>query len=249
MRKNAIEAMMWYPDQHHWNVTPAEARAIQAGLAGRVELTDAITVAEIDTVAGIDNAYIKKVGETIAGAVVVVLAFPSLEVMETAIAWAPVAFPYVPGLLSFREGPAVLAAYAKLTIEPDVLLCDGQGYAHPRRLGLASHLGVVLDRPTIGCAKSRLIGHYEEPDDVFGAATPLVDRDEVVGAVVRTRPGHKPLFVSPGHKISAETAIAITLACCREGRFLPEPTRLAHDLITRERRSRAAGSDHTQPTR
>jgi deoxyribonuclease V len=121
-----------------------------------------------------------------------------------------------------------------------VLLCDGQGYAHPRRFGFASHLGVVLDRPTIGCAKSRLIGPFDEPADVFGASTPLVDRDEVVGAVVRTRPGHTPLFVSPGHKISVETAVAVTLACCREGRFLPEPTRLAHEIVTRERRARAA---------
>jgi deoxyribonuclease V len=227
---------------HDWDVSPTEARAIQADLAGRIELTDAITIPEIATVAGIDNAYVKKGGETTAGAVVVVLAFPSLDVVETAVAWMPVAFPYVPGLLSFREVPAILAACADLTIDPDVLLCDGQGYAHPRRFGLASHLGVVLDRPTIGCAKSRLIGHYDEPADVFGASTPLVDRDEVVGTVVRTRPGHKPLFVSPGHKISIETAVAITLACCREGRFLPEPTRLAHEIVTRERRARAAST-------
>ena len=164
---------------------------------------DAITL-----VAGIDNTYVTEDGKTTAGAVVVVLTFPEMEVVETAFAWQPIAFPYVPGLLSFREAPAVLAAYADLTVEPDVVLCDGQGYAHPRRFGLASHLGVLLDRPTIGCAKSRLIGEYEEPERVFGANTPLVDRGEVVGAAVRTRPRHKPLFVSPGHKISVETAVA-----------------------------------------
>ncbi len=222
---------------HAWDVTPTEARRIQADLAARVDLTDAIALDEIETVAGVDNTYIKRDGMTTAGAVVIVLAFPSMEVLETAIAWQPIAFPYVPGLLSFREAPAVLAACADLTVEPDIFLFDGQGYAHPRRLGLASHLGLFLGRPTIGCAKSRLVGEYEEPERVFCAQTPLVDRGEVVGAAVRTRPRHKPLFVSPGHKISVETAVAVALACCRDGAFLPEPTRLAHDLVTQERRA------------
>ncbi|MGH2617724.1 MAG: deoxyribonuclease V, partial [Thermomicrobiales bacterium] len=221
-----------------WDVSPAEARAIQSDLAGRVALSDGISLDEIETVAGIDNTYVKEKGETMAGAVVAVLSFPEMEVIETAVAWKSIAFPYVPGLLSFREGPAVLAACAGLSVEPDVVLCDGQGYAHPRRFGLASHLGVLLDRPTIGCAKSRLVGQFEEPNRVFGAQTPLIDRGEVVGAAVRTRPRHKPLFVSPGHKVSVETAVAITLACCREGHFLPEPTRVAHELVTRERRQR-----------
>ena len=211
---------------------------MQADLAGRVLLTDAMSLDAVETIAGVDNSYIKEGGKTVACAVVVALAFPSLEVIETAVAWSPVTFPYVPGLLSFREAPAVLAACAELNVEPDVVLFDGQGYAHPRRLGLASHLGLFLDRPAIGCAKSRLIGQYEEPERVFGAQTPLVDRGEVVGAAVRTRPHHKPLFVSPGHKVSVETAVAITLGCCREGRFLPEPTRLAHELVTRERQAR-----------
>ncbi len=223
---------------HAWDVSPAAARAIQTELAGRVALTDTISLEEIATVAGIDNTVIKDGGNTTAGAVVVVLTYPALEVIETAIAWRPIAFPYVPGLLSFREAPAVLAACADLSLDPDVFLCDGQGYAHPRRFGLASHLGVLLDRPTIGCAKSRLIGDYEEPERVFGAHTPLVDRGEVIGAAVRTRPRHKPLFVSPGHKVRVETAVAITLACCRDGNFLPEPTRLAHEIVTRERRQR-----------
>jgi deoxyribonuclease V len=222
---------------HAWDVSPAEARSIQTDLAGRIDLSDGISLDEIKLVAGIDNTYVKEEGKTIAGAVVVVLSFPDMDVIETAFTWQPIAFPYVPGLLSFREAPAVLAAYADLGVEPDVVLCDGQGYAHPRRFGLASHLGVLLERPTIGCAKSRLIGEYEEPERTFGANTPLVDRGEVIGAAVRTRPRHKPLFVSPGHKISVETAVVIALACCRDGAFLPEPTRLAHDLVTQQRRA------------
>ena len=225
---------------HAWDVTPAEARIIQADLAVRVDLNDALSPDAIALVAGVDNTYVVEHGKTTAGALVVVVTFPDMEVVETAIAWQPVAFPYVPGLLSFREAPAVLKAFADISAEPDILLCDGQGYAHPRRFGLASHLGVLLDRPVVGCAKSRLVGEYEEPERVFGARTPLVDRGEVVGAAVRTRPRHKPLFVSPGHQVSVRTAVEIVLACCRDGAFLPEPTRLAHQLVTKERRARIA---------
>jgi deoxyribonuclease V len=233
----AGEETMRFSTVHAWDVSPAEARRIQVDLAARVDLNDAIAIDAIEVVAGVDNTYITRDGKTTAGAVVVVLTFPAMEIVETVVAWRPIAFPYVPGLLSFREAPAVLAACADLSVEPDVFLFDGQGYAHPRRLGLASHLGLFLDRSTIGCAKSRLIGEYEEPERVFGAHTPLVDRGEVVGAAVRTRPRHKPLFVSPGHKISVETAVAVALACCRDGAFLPEPTRLAHEIVTRERRA------------
>ena len=236
---------MQFNQLHDWNVSPAVARTIQTELAGQVDLTDAISLDAIETVAGIDNAYITENGETMACATVVALAFPSLEVIETAVAWRPVTFPYVPGLLSFREGPAVLAACANLAVEPDVVLFDGQGYAHPRRLGLASHLGLFLARPTIGCAKSRLVGQFEEPERIFGAHTPLVDRGEVVGAAVRTRPRHKPLFVSPGHKVSVDTAVAIALACCRNGAFQPEPTRLAHETVTSERRVRSDATERS----
>jgi deoxyribonuclease V len=233
-------ATMRFQELHDWDISPAEARAVQADLARRVELRDALTPSEIKTVAGVDNAYVTVDGETLACAAVVVLAFPDpqMQEIETVVAWKSVTFPYVPGLLSFREAPAILAACAELTVAPDVFLFDGQGYAHPRRLGLASHLGVILDAPAIGCAKSRLIGQYEEPAREFGASTPLVDRGEVVGAALRTRPRHKPLFVSPGHKLSVEMAVAITLACCRNGAFIPEPTRLAHVTVTRERRRR-----------
>ena len=238
---------MQFSELHDWDVLPAVARTIQTTLAGQVDLTDAISLDAIETVAGVDNAYVKENGETIACAAVVALAFPALEVIETAVAWRPVTFPYVPGLLSFREGPAVLAACASLAVEPDVVLFDGQGYAHPRRLGLASHLGLFLDRPTIGCAKSRLVGQFEEPERPFGVHTPLIDRGEVVGAAVRTRPRHKPLFVSPGHKISVETAVDIALACCRNGAFQPEPTRLAHEMVTSERRARIEATERASP--
>jgi deoxyribonuclease V len=228
---------------HPWDVSPAEARAIQTDLAALVDLTDAIALKEVETVAGVDNTYVKADGETTACAAVVVLSFPELAVIETAVVWKPVTFPYVPGLLSFREAPAVLAACADLMVTPDLFLFDGQGYAHPRRFGLACHLGVILDRPAIGCAKSRLVGTYQEPERVFGASMPLVDGGEVLGAAVRTRPQHKPLFVSPGHKVSVGAAVAFTLACCRDGGLMPAPTRLAHETVTRERRARleAAG--------
>jgi deoxyribonuclease V len=229
---------MQFTEPHAWDVSPAAARAIQAEMAGRVSLVDAVSLDQIKTVAGIDNSYLTVADERQACAAVVVLTFPLLEVIESAIAWRPVTFPYVPGLLSFREAPAILAACAEIQAEPDVILFDGQGYAHPRRFGLASHLGVVLDRPTVGCAKSRLVGAYDEPERRFGASAPLIDRGEVIGAALRTRPRHKPLFVSPGHKISVETAIAITLACCQEEAFMPTPTRLAHELVSHERRLR-----------
>jgi deoxyribonuclease V len=229
---------MRFLELHPWDVSPAEAKAIQADLAKRVERVDAMSLDQITTVAGVDNSYLTVDGQALACAAIVVLTFPSLQIVETAVAWSPVTFPYVPGLLSFREAPAILAACAAVKAEPDVILFDGQGYAHPRRLGLASHLGVVLDRPTIGCAKSRLVGHFAEPERRFGASTQLIDRGEVVGAALRTKPRHKPLFVSPGHKISVETAVAITLACCQETEFMPTPTRLAHEIVSRERRAR-----------
>ncbi|HET7093895.1 MAG TPA: endonuclease V [Thermomicrobiales bacterium] len=218
--------------QHPWDVSPAEARQIQAALAGRVVLEDALSLDDIRTVAGIDNAYAGRGRDAIAHAAVVVLAFPALTPIATATASRPVSFPYVPGLLSFREIPAIIDAYARLDVTPDALLCDGQGYAHPRRFGLACHVGVLLDRPTIGCAKSRLLGTFEEPARVFGADTPLIDQGETIGAAVRTRPSHAPLFVSPGDKFSVEGAVALALACCRNGQFMPVPTRLAHETAT-----------------
>ena len=217
---------------HDWDVTPKEAAAIQREMRGRVSLDDAIAVEDIRVVAGVDNSYRRKGEESIAYAVVVALDFTTMEVIETAYATREIAFPYVPGLLSFREAPAILDAFRGLTATPDVVLFDGQGIAHPRRLGLASHVGVIIDRPSIGCAKSKLVGAYDEPERVFGAQTPLVHRDEQVGVALRTRSRHAPLFVSPGHKLSIPTAVEIVLRCCRDERFMPEPTRLAHELVT-----------------
>src|SRR3712207_5578124 len=143
---------------HRWDVSPAEARAIQEDLAGQLVLEDAVASEDVRVVAGVDNTYVKQADATIAHAVVVVLSFPELAVVETRFAARRVDFPYVPGLLSFREAPAVLAAFAQVATEPDLILFDGQGYAHPRRFGLASHLGLILDKPSVGCAKSRLVG-------------------------------------------------------------------------------------------
>jgi deoxyribonuclease V len=215
---------------HAWDVTPDEARAIQRDLRHRPRLVDVVSPSELRYVAGVDNGYASSVAETIAYAAVVVLRFPELEVIETRFAALPVTFPYVPGLLSFREAPAMIAALRSVETDPDVVLFDAQGYAHPRRLGAASHLGLLVDRPSIGCAKSRLVGSYDEPGPERGSSSPLVHRGEVVGAALRTREGHAPLFVSPGHLVTVETATAIVMACCRERYFMPEPTRLADKL-------------------
>ena len=226
-------------DLHPWHVTAKEARAIQQQLAGQVSFADAVALTAITTVAGADNAYVKTDSGTTGYAAAVLFDFPALAELETVFAALPVTFPYVPGLLSFRETPAVLDAFRQVTRRPDVVLVDGHGYAHPRRIGFASHLGLVLDLPTIGCAKSVLVGKYEEPGQEFGAHTPLVDKGEVIGAAVRTRPGHAPLFVSVGHKISLETAIAVVLACDPDHGFMPLPTRAAHNAVTA----------HTRPLR
>ena len=164
-------------------------------------------------------------------AAIVVLAFPSLELVEHALARRPTSFPYVPGLLSFREIPAVLEALAKLKTRPDLLLCDGQGIAHPRRCGLASHTGLAAGLPSIGVAKTRLIGEHREPGRRRGAWAPLRDAGETIGAVLRTRSGVKPVYVSIGHRVSLPTAIRYVMACCTRYR-LPETTRWAHHLAS-----------------
>jgi deoxyribonuclease V len=216
---------------HEWDVSPTEARNIQRNLAPRVSLVDAIEPDAIMTVAGVDNGYVKLEHGMVAFAAVVVMDFPALNITETIIADRPVTFPYVPGLLTFREAPAILAALERLSVEPDVLLFDGHGYAHPRRFGIASHMGVILDWPSIGFAKSLLTGTYDEPADEFGATTPLKDKSEIVGTVFRSLPGHSPLFVSPGHKVSIDSATQIALACCTGSSFMPAPTQAAHNAV------------------
>jgi deoxyribonuclease V len=209
---------------HDWNVSPDEAIAIQERLRPLVQQTTSIALDQIRTVAGIDASY-HEVGH----AAVVVFSFPDLEIIDQATAIRESVFPYMPGLLSFREGPVVLDALAKLKQQPDLFIFDGQGYAHPRRFGLACHLGLYLDRPSIGCAKTRFIGTFEEPGPNKGDRTPLLDEDETIGMVVRTRANTKPLFISVGHKIDLPTAVEVVLRCVRDYR-LPETTRAADHL-------------------
>ena len=239
---------------HEWDVSYAEARALQAQLAGRVRFTNLKKTPKL--VAGLDCAFSKDGKRIFAAAVVlerVAASTPkelgmassgrhpqaapeaatrvSFDLVETASAAMDVTFPYIPGLLSFREAPVCLAAIEQLQHKPDAFLIDGQGIAHPRRLGLAAHLGLFLDRPTIGCAKSRLTGTYAEPGLEKGARELLYDGDEVIGAVVRTRTNVKPLFISVGHLCTLEDAIDLTLICAVKYR-LPEPTRLAHQTVS-----------------
>jgi len=210
-----------------WPTGIAEARAIQQSLRGKVVARDRL--GRISTVAGIDVGFEKH--GSVTRAAVVVLDFPGLAPVEQAVARRPTCFPYVPGYLSFREVPAVLAAMKKLHTRPDLLLCDGQGLAHPRRFGLACHLGLLLDIPSIGVAKSRLIGVHGEVPETKGEWTALEDNGEVIGAVLRTRAGVKPVYVSVGHRISLATAIDYVMRCTTRYR-LPETTRHAHRLAS-----------------
>ncbi len=206
--------------QHSWDLAPADAIHLQTELAAQIQRD--VPMSEPATIAGIDASY----NEGLARAAVVVLSFPDLAVVEYTLAERPVAYPYVPGLLSFREAPAVLDAFERLTVTPDLLVFDGQGIAHPRRLGIASHVGLLVDLPAIGCAKSRLCGEYVEPGRERGSFSYLQDDNETIGAVLRTRTGIKPVFVSVGHRANLTDAIRYMLACVR-GYRLPEPTRQA----------------------
>jgi len=208
---------------HSWQVSPAEALDIQRRLAAQVARSSQVTTPRF--IAGVDISAANAQG--IATGAVVVLEYPELRLVETKVAQETPSFPYVPGLLSFRESPLTLAACEKLSITPDLILVDGQGIAHPQRLGLASHLGLFLDTPTIGCAKSLLCGQHEEPGAEPGSYAEVVDRGETIGVALRTRLGVKPVYVSIGHKVDLETAIYWVLECC-QGYRLPEPTRLAH---------------------
>jgi len=196
---------------------------IQNNLADRVIHHDMLP--DVKYVAGVDMS-IKRTSKT-AIASAVLLNYPDLDIIDIQTTSGNLEFPYVPGLLSFRELPLTLAACEKLSITPDLVIVDGQGIAHPRRFGLASHLGVVMDIPTIGCAKSRLCGSHTEPENEPGDYSNLIDKDEIIGAVLRTKRGVKPVYVSIGHKISLNTATGWIINCCR-GYRLPQPTRLAH---------------------
>ena len=208
---------------HPWNVSPREAIRIQKDLAKRVIPTCGF--GPIHTVAGADVGI--KGG--VAKAAVVVLSYPDLRLLDQSTVAQPVSLPYIPGLLSFRECPSLLAAFERLSLEPDLILVDGQGIAHPRRLGLASHLGLFLEKPTIGCAKSRLCGTCEEPEETAGSYTCLYDGEELLGAALRTRNKTRVLYVSIGHKVDLNVSIHYVLKCCR-GYRLPETTRWAHRI-------------------
>jgi deoxyribonuclease V len=210
---------------HRWDLPVKEAKALQGQLAERLVTETTFDLAAVETVAGVDVGF----RGGLARAAVVVLSFPDLVPVDSALFEEAVSFAYVPGLLAFREGPPVLGALEKLTTWPDLCIYDAHGLSHPRRMGLASHMGVILDQPSIGCAKSRLIGMHSEPGDGVGDWTPLRDQDEIIGAVVRSRSGVRPLYVSIGHRVDLSTSIGIVLRCTR-GYRLPETTRLAHQL-------------------
>ena len=216
--------------EHRWDLSPKEAIAIQRALADRITPRD--TGQDYETIAGIDVGLRKG----FAHAAVVVMTLPDLAIVERAHAKRAVSYPYIPGLLTFREAPVILEALTRLATTPDLLMFDGQGYAHPRRMGLATHLGILLDHPSIGCAKSRLCGTYEEPPAERDHYSFLRDGDEVIGAVVRTRTRVKPVFVSVGNNISLDTAIRIVLHCSVRYR-LPEPTRWAHRFASQTRKA------------
>ncbi|MDJ1183255.1 deoxyribonuclease V [Roseofilum casamattae] len=215
------------PELLDWPTEVTEARAIQDRWRDRVEVCDRLHL--VNSVAGVDLGFENEGRTTRAAAAL--FSYPDLELMETAIAIYPTIFPYIPGYLSFREVPPILKALRQLTVFPDLILCDGQGLAHPRRFGLACHLGVLLDCPTIGVAKSRFIGTHGEPGRKRGSWELLTDGEETIGAVLRTRAKVKPLYVSIGHRVSLETAISYVLACAPNYR-LPETTRIADRLAS-----------------
>jgi deoxyribonuclease V len=229
---------------HEWKLTPEQAIALQRELAGRIILEDRL--GEVRHVAGVDMA-INEENER-AHAAVVLLTYPELEVVERHIYEEPLRMPYIPGLLSFREAPCVLGAFRKLRQQPDLVMVDGQGIAHPRRIGIGAHLGLWLEIPTIGCAKSILTGTYDKAalGEEAGSYVPLTYKKETIGAVVRTRTRVNPMIISPGHLISLETSIKYVLACSK-GYRLPEPTRLA-DKLSKDNSWQEPDQDEQQPT-
>ena len=234
--------MAHYEQLHDWKVTPKEAVELQKSLRERVRLVP--LAKKVKTIAGADISFNKFEPTVYAG--LVVLSLPTLEVVEEVGVVSETKFPYVPGLLSFRETPSVLEAWAKLKTEPDAAMFDGQGIAHPRRVGIASHVGLLINRPTLGCAKSVLVGKYEEVSAERGSWTELIDKGEVVGAAVRTKTNVQPIYVSPGHLIDLQGAIELALAC-NGGYRQPEPTRRAHLLVNALRRGERPATEDENP--
>ncbi len=224
-------------DLHDWNVSSSEAVRLQQNIRKKILLRDRKELQDIRIVAGADISYAR--GSDLFYAAVILLSYPEMKVLSHTWNRSRVRFPYIPGLLSFREGPPLLAAFAKLAATPDVIFFDGQGIAHPRGVGLASHLGLWLDTPSIGCAKTRLVGAHEAVGEEAGDSSPLAVEGRVIGAALRTKVSVKPIYVSPGHRVSLGTAVALSFACCR-GYRIPEPTRQAHLLVNRLRVENAA---------
>ena len=215
---------------HAWDVTPMEAIALQKSLSSQIQYEMPLDWAGIRTVAGVDVS-VKTNPDTqqvMSHAAVVVMSFPELQVLEVATALMPTPFPYIPGLLSFREGPVLVQAFAALQQAPDVLIFDGMGRAHPRRIGIASHMGLWLDKPTIGCGKTHLLGTFAPMPEERGGASPLIDKGEVIGVVLRTRANVKPVYISVGHRADLATAVDLILRCTTKYR-LPDPIRAAHN--------------------
>lgn len=210
--------------RHQWNVSPQEAIALQETLAADVISDQPIDLAAVRLVAGVDVS----VKDNVSQAAVVILRYPELDVIETVRTQRPTPFPYIPGLLSFREGPVLEEAFQKLQHEPDAFIFDGMGIMHPRRIGIASHMGVWLQKPTIGCGKTYFLGTYDEPALARGAWSTVHHKGDVIGAVLRTRQGVKPVFISPGHLADLPTALDLVLRCTPKYR-LPEPIRQAHN--------------------
>ncbi|HST93169.1 MAG TPA: deoxyribonuclease V [Microvirga sp.] len=214
--------------RHPWDLTPSQAIALQKELSAEVNATRPIDLDAVRLVAGVDVSVKNEQSQ----AAVVVVTYPGFLPVETVLARRPTPFPYIPGLLSFREGPVLEEAFEKLKAEPDVFLFDGMGTAHPRRIGIASHMGLWLQSPTIGCGKTLLCGRYKDLPEEKGAAAPLVDKGETIGVALRTRAGKNPMFISPGHLADIPSAAEFVLRCSPKYR-LPEPIRLAHNAAGR----------------
>ncbi len=223
--------MASFEQLHEWSLSPREAVELQKQLRERVRVVP--LKKKIETIAGTDLSFNKFEPTVYAG--IVVLRLPSLEVVEEVGVVSETRFPYEPGLLSFRETPSVLEAWAKLKTEPDAVMFDGQGIAHPRRVGIASHVGLIINRPTLGCAKSVLVGKFEEPGEERGSWSPMIDKGETIGAALRTKTRVQPIYVSPGHLIDLAGAVELTLQS-DGGYRQPEPTRRAHLLVNALRR-------------
>lgn len=209
---------------HDWNLTPTEAVALQRELASRVDFSTPLDLDTVKIVAGVDVS----VRDDVSTAAMVALSFPDMHVLDRVTAKRPTTFPYISGLLSFREIPVLLDAHAKLSVTPDVYMVDGMGRIHPRRIGIASHLGLWLDAPTVGVGKTHFLGKYDAPPNARGGYAELTDRSELLGVVLRTKLNVKPVYVSPGHRIDLDSAIRLVMACTSKYR-LPDPIRAAHN--------------------